>query len=504
MPLKNPQAYAIKACATLSNDRNSRLLRIDNYERGIQDPPFRPDTAEAEFDVIAARSVTNVIPFVLGTPAQLLKVDRFRRGRTSSQEEASLDAVQPEWDHWQRSRMDARQQAIHRGALKFGHSFVHTYREDGKVLSKGLSALKTVALYEDPANDDDPLCALHVNRWPDGERPGLATLWDDTYEYVVVFTSLTDEDSITVKAGVRHGASVCPITRFAAAVDLEGRTCGVVEPMFVLQDRINQTVFDLLIVQSFASFKVKTIAGLAPPVLMKAVDEDGNTVDNPEGNPDLVDHWVPVIDPATGRPVPDPVRLNAMRVLWAEDEDTKFGTLDETPLDGFIKAIELGFRHMAALSQTPPHHILGEISNLSAEALNAAETALARKVDEFKTAFGESWERVFRIAAEIGEYEGADDWAGEVIWRDMGNASMSQTADALGKLADQLGIPKRGLWSRVPGVGANELAEWNDLYKQERPEIAMSDSATGAGTATARPSFRLASNQPDSAGSQAA
>jgi hypothetical protein len=308
----------------------------------------------------------------------------------------------------------------------------------------------------------------------------------------VTFKSLDDINSIVVKAGTRHGASVTPVTRFTAAVDLEGRTVGVVEVMFQLQDRINQTVFDLLIVQSFASFKVRTIAGMAPPIKLKPIDIDGNTIERPDlVDPDDIADWVPVVNPETGRPVLDEVNLNAKRLFFAEDADTKFSTLDETPLDGFIRAIELGFRHMAALSQTPPHHILGEISNLSAEALEAAETALQRKVEEFKSSFGESWERVFRVYAEIAGVEGADDFNGEIIWRDQGNASLAQAADAYGKIAEQLGVPPRGLWGRIPNVTANELAYWEELADKADAGLALADGVRRS-TAGDRPSFRIA------------
>lgn len=507
MAIKNQLKVAKQLLATLSKDRDERLLAIDRYERGDQDLPFMPDQADAEYKLLAKRATTNVVPFIIGTPAQMMYADSFRRGRTSEGggvQEARTQAVQPEWDHWQKSRLDARQSAVYRGALKFGHSFVWTYKDEKKgVLSKGLSALTTVALYEDAANDDSPYAALHIKRWPEPEgQVGLALMWDDTYEYFVTFKYIDDPDSVVIKAGKRHGATVCPITRFTAAVDLEGRTCGVVEPMFRLQDRINQTVFDLLIVQSFASFKVRTISGMAPPVKMCAYDEDGAVVENPSANPDDVFEWRPIINPDTGRPIPDEINLNAKRLFFAVDPETKFDTLDETPLDGFIKAIELGFRHMAALSQTPPHHILGEISNLSAEALEAAETALSRKVEEFKSSFGESWERVFRVAAEIGEFPGADDMAGEIIWRDQNNSSLAQAADAYGKLAEQLGIPRRGLWNRVPNVTANELAEWEELYEKENPETALADGARRS-TSSTRPTFRL-SDEVDSQASEAA
>lgn len=501
MPAKNPTKVAQKALQTLSSDLEERLLEIDRYERGHQQLPYMPDNADAEYKLHGKRAITNVMPFLIGTPAQMMFVDSFSRGRTSDQAVATLtsraQAVQPEWDHFQKSGMDKKQAAIYRGALKFGHSFVLTFKDEKRgVLSKGLSALKTTALYEDPANDEDPYAAITVTRWPVGNKDdddftiGLATLYDNTFEYPVTFKSLDDTESVRVGAGRKHGSSVCPVTRFTAAVDLEGRTCGVVEPMFRLQDRINQTVFDLLIVQSFASFKVRTISGMAPPIKMRPVDVDGNTVLNPTEDDDRIVEWRPVIDPDTGRPIPDQVNLNAKRLFFARDPETKFGTLDETPLDGFIKAIELGFRHMAALSQTPPHHILGEISNISAEALEAAETALARKVEEFKTSFGESWERVFRVAAEIGETEGAEDFAGEVQWRNLNHGSLNVVSDGLAKLAAF--IPGKGLRARVPGVTARELAYWEELDDTE-PETAQQAlaSATQRASSSSRPSFRL-------------
>jgi hypothetical protein len=511
-----PSSLARRLLTLLVNDRNNYLLKIDEYARGIQDNPYMPDSADVEYKLLAKRSVTNVMGFIENTPTQAMYVDSFRRGRTAAQNDRAgsvkVKAVEPEWDHWQKSRLDTRQHAIYRGAFRFGHAFVLTEKDKKKdqVLSKGLSALATSALYEDPANDNDPYAALTVTAWPtkgekDSDIPGKARMWDAKNEYEVRFKSSLDfSKGITVKRLKAHGGTECPVTRFAAAVDLEGRTVGVVEPMMPIQDRINQTVFDLLVVQSFASFKVRTISGMAPPMKMVPVDENGEVVEGNLDHPDtaarIVD-WEPLI--VNGKPVPDDVNLNARRFFFAEDHETRFDTLDETPLDGFIKAIEMGFRHMAALSQTPPHHILGEIANLSAEALLAAETALSRKVEEFKSAFGESWERVFRVAAQIGSFEGADDFSGEVIWRDMEQKSLAQAGDALGKLADQLGIPKRGLWPRVPGVTATELAHWEDLREDENSELALASSLKRTGSST-RPAFREPPPQPVDPAAEAA
>jgi hypothetical protein len=497
---------------TLVKDRDEILLRIDDYVHGRQDDPYMPDNADDEYKLLAARSITNVMDFIVSASAQAMYVDQFRKGSLAdattggNPRPATTSRELPEWSHWQKSRLDARQAAIYRGALIFGHSFVLTEMDAKKktVRSKGLSALNTSALYEDAANDDAPYIALTVTVWPKpatGEEnaiDGKARMWDGKHEYAVTFESTKDlTKGISSKRLKPHGATECPITRFTAAVDLEGRTCGVVAPMIPLQDRINQTVFDMLIVQSFASFKVRTISGMAPPVKMRPLDAEGHEVEDPDRNADDIVEWVPRLD-STGNPIPEPINLNARRVFWAEDQDTKFGTLDETPLDGFIEAIKLAFQHMAALSQTPPHHLLGQIANLSAEALIAAETALSRKVEEFKSSFGESWERVFRIAAEIGSYEGAEDFAGEVIWRDLDNRSLAQSADALGKLAESLGIPKRALWNRVPGVTSNELQTWEELEQDDNVDRALAGSArvasVTAATTSLRPTFRAPSS----------
>lgn len=168
-----------------------------------------------------------------------------------------------------------------------------------------------------------------------------------------------------------------------------------------------------------------------------------------------------------GNPTPVPINYNARRFLFAEDPETKFGSLEGGPLSGFIESLDMQIRHPAAISQIPPFHLLGQVANLSAEALQAAETSLTRKVQEFRTSFGESWERVFRIAGELeGVSSAADDFAGEVLWRDMESKSLAQSADALGKMAQQLAIPVKGLWSRVPGVTQTELEDWNNLYDE--------------------------------------
>lgn len=452
-----PISLVARMLSILEHDRAARLLRIDNYLHGKHDLPYMPDMADAEFELLAERSVCNWVPNIVGSATQVLYVDGFRRGRTTGADAPTLADNAPEWEHFQRSRLDSRQVAIHHGAVAYGHSFVLTTRDKAqgnRAVSKGLSPLRTAALYEDPANDIVPYAAITIDLWPDKDEDGEGRYWDGTWERVFRWKNGKDEKPRFVGKPKRHGASSCPITRFACAVDLEGRTLGLVEPMIELNNLINQTVFDLLLAQTYGSIQVRTITGMAPPLVR----------DQETGEPVLDDE---------GQPIPLPVNMNSRRFLFAEDPDVEFSQLPGAPLDGYVKALEAAVRRLAAITQTPPHHILGEITNLAAEALEAAEVSLARRNEQIRKMLGESWERVFQVAAELDGIESsATDFSGEVIWRDMDGKSLSKTADALGKLRQLLEIPAKGLWRRVPGVTQTELGEWDDLKAQE-PDVAL-------------------------------
>jgi hypothetical protein len=488
--------YARRMLEILHSDRCGNphagrpgLERIDRYLHGIHDDPYMPPNADAEYRLLAKRAVTNLAPVLVGTPAQALAVDNFRRGDVLLRKREP-GSVTPEWRHWQESRLDARQASVHRAALAYGHSFTVTERTPKGIRTRGLSPLRTTALYEDPANDDAPFCALTVTYWPQpGDRsnnqaPGRAQMWDSTYVYDVTFDSLSAPDKVVVSNPRPHGNSECPVTRFAAAVDLDGRTIGVIEPLIPLQNRINQTVFDLLIAQTHGSFIVRTGTGMAPPHKTKAIwkrNPDGTVWKDPEtGEPELL-KVVPVVDPETGKPIPEQIDISARRFLFAANKDAQWGSLPATPLQGYIESIDMSIRHLSAIGQVPPHHLLGQIANLSAEALQAAEIALARKVEEFKKVFGESWERVFRLAAELaGDKAAAENYMGEVIWRDMEMRSLSHIADGLGKLAENLQIPRKGLWKRVPDVTGQELEEWDALYEEDQAERRLAEAVTRA------------------------
>lgn len=407
-------------------DERERLDRIDRWYRWQHDDPYIPRDATKELKALRELAKTPWLGLVVTAVAQAMFVDGYRS------KDAAIDATP--WEAWQRNDMDARQIAVHRSALAYGQAFVTVLPGDLGAFMRGVSPRRMLAFYGDEVDDDWPMYALRAD--PDGDS-WLLRLYDDEFEWRLSADS--GGDKVEYVEFREHGAGVCPVVRVANMLDLDGRATGEVEPFIPTAARVDKTNFDRLLAQHYNSWKVRTVAGMAKP------DDDEEAVHKK-------------------------LELRQNDLLVAEDPDTKFGTLDETPLAGFIEAHRADVEALAAVSQTPSHQLTGQMVNLSAEALAAAESGLHRKVTERKHAFGKSWDQALRLAAALeGDAEAAADTSARVTWADMESRSLAQAVDALGKAAQMLGVPPQALWSRIPGVTKTDVEEWRQLAEQGDP-----------------------------------
>lgn len=393
-----------------------RLDKIDKWYRWDHDAPHQPRQSTKEYKELSARSQTPWLGLVVTSVAQAMYVDGYR------QAEAEGDAVS--WDWWQINGMDNRQIAVHRAALAYGQSYVTVlpgtddFGADIPVI-RGKSPRRMIAMYDEPESDDWPHFALQCDPAKVNGSPGYAMrMYDD--ENIWFFQSSEYGDDITYMEFREHNLGVCPVVRFCNDLDLEGRSAGEVEPFIPVAGRIDQTVFDRLVVQRFASWIIRTISGMSQPDSAEEAE-------------------------ATR------LKLKVEDLLVADDPDTKFGSLPATPLDGFIAAAKTDIQTLAAVSQTPTHELTGDMINLSAEALAAARASLEAKVGERQHSFGESHEQHLRLSAHVmGDEAAARDRSAQVRWADTSTRSLAQAADALGKLAQMLGVPVEMLWEKIP------------------------------------------------------
>lgn len=430
-----------------------RLDALDSWLGADHPTPYTPRSATEEYKRLANHAPTPWLGLVVTSVAQALYVEGYRSPSAADDSAA--------WALWQANGLDRRQIGVHRAALGYGQSFV-TVLPGRSPLTKeptpairGVSPRRMMTFYEDVADDDWPMYAMRVDGIKDGQRIRVYTDTDVHY-----LTATSTGGDVSWGSSEPHSVGICPVVRFANMLDLEGRTPGEVGPFIPVAARIDQTTFDRLLVQRFASWVVRTVSGMS---LSDTASTTGETAAEAK------------------------LRLSVEQLLVAEDPDTKFGTLAATPLDGFIAAHEADIKALAAVTQTPAHELLGSLANLSAEALAAARASLSAKVEERKHSFGESWEQTLRLAAHInGDADAARDFQSQVRWKDTEIRSLAQAADALGKLATMLGVPVELLWEKIPSWTQQDVERAKALAAQGGGlEALMRELAGGQADASA-------------------
>lgn len=407
----------------LQQEQN-RLASIDLWYRWQHEDLTVPRSATTELRSLLQLAKTPWLNLVVTNVAQSMYVDGYRTPESGTD-------LEP-WRRWQANDLDGRQVAVHRAALAYGQAYatalpgVDDFGDPMAVL-RGVSPRKMLAFYADPAEDDWPLYAIRAT------GAGTYRVYDGETVYYLGPDANVGSTKLVYIEDRSHDVGVCPVVRFANMLDLDGRTDGEVEPFIPLAKRINKTAYDRLLTQHYSSWKVRTVAGMAEP----DTEEEANR---------------------------ERLRLRQDDLLIAEDPDTKFGALPETPLDGFIRAYESDVKTLAAASQTPVHAMVGDLINLSAEALAAARAALDAKVAERKKSFGKSWDQLLKLGSLIdGDLDSARDPMAHVTWADTSIRSLATAADALGKMATMLGVPVQALWPMIPGVSKTDVEEWKRI-----------------------------------------
>ncbi|NEB92438.1 phage portal protein [Streptomyces bauhiniae] len=223
-----------------------------------------------------------------------------------------------------------------------------------------------------------------------------------------------------------------------------------------IQDRINKTIADRMMTQEFAAFPQKWVTGMEIPV-----DENGQDV--------------------------EPFDVAVNKILVAEENGAKFGQFAAADLGGYLKAKEEDVRDIAAITSTPPHYLLGALTNLSAEALKAAEAGLIHKIYQRRRFLEEGLERTMRLA-------GVSSSQARIVWKSPEWRTEGELVDALVKMGS-LGVPREELWARW-GATPQEIERWRrmnedaliaamsgDLAAEYGPKSTASDNPLAAAVA---------------------
>lgn len=420
MPLTRAGVVAqAKELLQIRSQEKTRLDLIHSYLR--DDPAERrigglPSGAPSDVVRLARISRVNLLKFVVSARVQHMYVDGFQ----TPQSPENL----AQWDIWQRNKMDARQIGVHRAALSFGASYVTVLPAKGNdvPVMRGASPRDLTVGYGD--DDTWPMFALEKR------RNGRWRLIDDQAVY---WLRARDDGFEVTDDPQDHGARdidgqpVCPVVRFRDTDDLDDPVRGIVEPFLPLQDQINITSFGLQVAQHYGAFRQRYIMGWLAETEAQAL------------------------------------KMGASKLLMFEDspQDVQVGEFAQTDLRGYIESREANVRHLATVSQTPVHELMGQFVNLSAEALEAAKASQNAAVGENRILAGESWEQDLNMAGQMVRIR--PDPSAAVLWQDTRVRSLSEAATAFGDLSERLGVPPRALWPLLPGIQPHQVEQWEQM-----------------------------------------
>lgn len=441
-------------------DRKRWTDRWDAYYCGDHPLPWLPEQAKDEFKRILTMSRSNYMGLVVDATAERIEVQGFRlvldgTEPADGEEQDPNGADDEAWRIWQANDLDADSDTGITEAVALGCSYtlVAPNPDDaGTPLITFEHPTQAIVEYE-PGSRRHRAAGLKVWR-DDWTGQIMATLYlpDAVYKWqaphrdgVPVGQLRWTERTVDGETWpARNPLGAVPLVEVANRRRMLGGGVSEIADVTDIQDRINKTLADRLITQDFGAFPQK---------------------------------W------STGVDLEARFHIGRNRMIQTEAQDARFGDFTTAPLDPYSKAKVEDVKDIASRTRTPSQYLLGEMLNISGEAMKAAESGLVSKVRQRMRPMGEAFETTMRLAfLAAGDQARANASSMETIWRNPEFRTEGELVDALTKMAT-LGVPQEALWERW-GASPQEINRWRGMRDQASVRAGLGDLASlVAGTA---------------------
>ncbi len=444
MPIDETLQTQLKRMSDVLNDRAGKAARLDDYRDGrYPPPPLVQDTQLTQaYRMLMDLSGSNWPGLIVGSVEERLEVQGVRFGDDTADQEA--------WALWQEAGLDAESSMFHDAILTNGRGYAIVWGDGSRDPQPRITL------------EHSSLCVVEYAPGPRRERRAALRRWrDDGYwhanlytpEAVYKFRATQGEDDPPQQSSgweqrqdegddiwpLPNPLGVVPVVEFAVNRSLRpnpfGTAAGEFETNVRHIDRINYKVFSGLVALTWSGFPLRYVIG--DPILYEKKELEGELIDDKT------------------KPIP-PFKALASAVAQFTNKDAKVGQLPEANVDNYSP--EEDIKHLAALTKTPAHYLLGEMVNLSADAIRAGEAGLISKVKRHHRSLGESWEEVIRLAFRVQDPNDprGSDASAQIIWADPESRSLAERADA-GLKMQQAGMPWRVIASKVYGMTPQEI-----------------------------------------------
>ncbi len=444
----------------LENDK-LRFDRLDCYDQGDHPIPPGHRKAREAYRRFQQMARSNYCGLVVESLSERIRVLGFSSGSGGNRK---LDATA--WGIWQANSLDADAGVVHHKMFALSRAYV-------MVSPNPLDKSKPYITPEDPRqviHEYDPViprkvvAALKV--WFDPtENTTLAIIYtpDFLFYFRAVGSTISPDGTVAGTTGsvawradgweidsdegdggyAANPLGEVPIVPFINRRERGGQ--GEFEDVTDIQDRINVTVLDRLVIQSTQAYRQRWMKGVE--------------IDDTDGNAN------------------NPFDIGADLMLAVpEGKDVDFGEFQPTDIGQIVSASGDDVRTLAAITRTPPHYLLADVANISGEALAAVEVGLTSKARDRIAECSEGWEDVMRKAGVLAGVTIADDCS--VDFMDPERHTLAELSDAAVKW-ESAGVPWR---SRMKLLGFDPQSI--DRMEEERiADAKLAAMATPLGVA---------------------
>jgi hypothetical protein len=425
--------------------RRPRIQKLEAYYAGNHPLTFATAKFREAFGSVFREFADNWCQLIIDASVERLSVDGIAFGDEALDDQAH--------SFWQSNKLDLQALKAHTEAVKCGISYLMVDPFTTKFSAPRITVEHPLQMIVecDPADEDNRLAAY--KKWVGLDGYLYSTLYLPTGFYKWVSEKAQDEyqsasDVVwTEREGgfLKNPLGVVPVIPLINNPQLLSKPLSDLDPIMPLQDVVNKLMTDMVVDSEYHAYPQRVITGLEVP-----------------------------LDPITGQPVKTAELKAAMSRLWTfENKDVKVEQLAASDLSSFVTAIELVIRHIAALTKTPPHYLLGQMTNISSDALVAAETGLVNKVRRKQLSFGQAWEDAMRLCFLASGDEATYALPAETLWRDAESKSIAQNADAAVKALNAQ-VPIEVVWAKYFGATPQEIAQWRNMKRLPEPKV-MSD-----------------------------
>lgn len=472
MKFEDALAHVKRLCPLL-DAQAAHVAHLERYYRGDHPIPkaVTQNRATESYKQLMSMAQSNWPQLIVDSVEERLEVQSF----TFSDEATSKLAG----EIWQKNSLDADAGLAHQAALIGGRSYAIVWGDDPEIVLDHGSCV-----YVEYADGSQRDVVRALRRWKDaGQDRWMATLYtaDGIYKFQQStkggdsadsskwdLRSVSGEEWPLVNDTGRPPVFEIAVNR-SLTMDRAKRARGEYEAAVAMVDRLNYTMFSMLAAMTWSGFPLRVLTG--EPIDWKPqLDSDGNPVLDPAGNP--------VMKPEK------PFDIAQDRIAQLENPDARVHQFQEATLSNYISTIEMQVKHLAAVTKTPAHYLLGEMVNLSADAIRAAEAGLISKVRRHQRSLGEAWEEIMRYALQLAGAD-SDDESAEVQWKDPESRSLAERADAAVKLAGVLPWSANAEYSL--GATKRQLEDWMAMRAHEQLLASITPPAEPSDPSPAQP-----------------